>query len=73
MTILRQIQWSFLILFYYRIPLSMSTVQAVLGSCVHIRELRISDWSVTGEQFRSLAASIRANNWDLTVSRKSRL
>ena len=51
----------------------MSTVQAVLGSCVHIRELRISDWSVTGEQFRSLAASIRANNWDLTVSRKSRL
>lgn len=51
----------------------MSTVQAVLGSCVNIRELRISDWSVTGEQFRSLATSIKDNNWDLTVSRKSRL
>ena len=56
-----------------RIPLSLVTVQAVLASCLSIRELRISDWSVTGEQFRSLASSIRDNNWDLTVSRKSRL
>ena len=56
-----------------RIPLSMKTVQSVLTSCAAIRELRISDWSVTSEEFRSLAASIRDNNWDLTVTRKSRL
>ena len=53
--------------------MSVVTVQAVLASCLSIRELRISDWSVTAEQFRSLATSIRDNNWDLTVSRKSRL
>ena len=51
----------------------MKTVQSVLTSCTAIRELRISDWSVTSEEFRSLAASIRDNNWDLTVTRKSRL
>ena len=56
-----------------RIPLSMKTVQGVLTSCINIRELRISDWSVSSEEFSQLAASIKENNWDLTVSRKSRV
>ena len=51
----------------------MKTVQGVLQNCINIRELRISDWSVTSEEFSQLAANIRENNWDLTVSRKSRV
>jgi len=51
----------------------MKTVQGVLTSCINIRELRISDWSVSSEEFSQLAASIKENNWDLTVSRKSRV
>ena len=46
------------ILVFPRVPLSMVTVQAVLASCVTIRELRISDWSVTGEQFRTVLSRI---------------
>ena len=46
------------IFIFPRVPLSMVTVQAVLASCVTIRELRISDWSVTGEQFRTVLSRI---------------
>ena len=56
-----------------RIPLTISSVKKLLEQCHNLTELRISDWSVTSEEFRSLAASIRDNNWDLTVTRKSRL
>jgi len=56
-----------------RIPLSMRTVQSVLSSCTNIKELRISDWSVSSEEFSQLAQTIRDNNWDLTVTRKTRV
>ena len=67
------IEYLTLILFHFRIPLSMKTVQSVLTNCISIKELRISDWSVTSEEFSQLAAGIKDNNWDLTVSRKSRV
>ena len=56
-----------------RIPLTMKTIQQVISSCANIKEMRISDWSVTTEEFSQLATNIRDNNWDLKVSRKSRV
>ena len=51
----------------------MKTIQLVISRCVNIKEMRISDWSVTTEEFNQLATNIRENNWDLKVSRKSRV
>lgn len=51
----------------------MKTIQQVISSCANIKEMRISDWSVTTEEFSQLATNIRDNNWDLKVSRKSRV
>ena len=56
-----------------RIPLTMKTIQLVLARCGNIKEMRISDWSITTEEFNQLATNIRENNWDLKVSRKSRV
>ena len=55
-----------------RIPLSCQTVRLLLTTCLRIRELRISDWSVTCREFRELQMTVKDNNWDLLITRKIR-
>ena len=53
-----------------RIPLSLGTVRALVASCSCVRELRLTDWSVAGEELQQMAARARENNWDLTLIKR---
>lgn len=55
-----------------RIPLTCQAVRLVLATCTKIRELRISDWSVSCNEFRELQRMVKDNNWDLLITRKIR-
>ena len=55
-----------------RIPLTCHTVRLVLATCPRIRELRISDWSVSNIEYRELQKMVTDNNWDLLITRKIR-
>ena len=35
-----------------------------------LRELRISDWTVSDEEFVVLEQMVKANNWELFLTRK---
>ena len=52
-----------------RIPLSMLAVQAVLGSCTNIKEVRLADWSLTAGEISALVRRIKEENWDLTIGK----
>ena len=53
-----------------RIPLSLRTVQALVATCSCVRELRLTDWSVAGEELQQVVARARENNWDLTLIKR---
>ena len=55
-----------------RIPLTCHAVQLVMATCPMIRELRISDWSVSNMEYRELQKMVKDNNWDLLITRKIR-
>jgi len=55
-----------------RIPLTYNAARQVLNSCTKIKELRISDWSVSCTEFRELQKMGKDNNWDLLITRKIR-
>ena len=55
-----------------RIPLTCHTVRLLLASCTRLRELRISDWSVSSLEFNELQKMVKDNNWDLLITRKIR-
>ena len=52
-----------------RVPLTGTTVRRLL-QCDRLRELRISDWTVTDEEFVVLEQMVKANNWELFLTRK---
>jgi len=54
-----------------RIPLTISSVRQILNSCPLIKELRISDWRVTTQEFKNLQALVKEKNWDLVVTKKT--
>jgi len=53
-----------------RVPLTGTTIRHLLRVCHHLRELRVSDWTVTDVEFASLQDLVRVNNWDLFLTRK---
>ena len=53
-----------------RIPLTLTTVQLLLSKCHCLRELRISDWSISSQQFAEVMGVVKENNWDLVVTRR---
>ena len=53
-----------------RIPLTITTVQSLLSKCGSLKELRISDWNITSEQFAEVMRMVKENNWDLLVTRR---
>ena len=53
-----------------RIPLSLRTVQALVATCSCVRELRLTDWSVAGEELQQMVTRARENNWDLTLIKR---
>jgi hypothetical protein len=55
-----------------RIPLTCHTVRQLLTTCTRLRELRISDWSVSSLEFNELQKMVKDNNWDLLITRKIR-
>lgn len=52
-----------------RVPLTGATVRRLL-QCDKLRELRISDWTVSDEEFVVLEQMVKANNWELFLTRK---
>ena len=52
-----------------RVPLTGTTVRRLL-QCDRLRELRISDWTVSDEEFVVLEQMVKANNWELFLTRK---
>ena len=52
-----------------RVPLTASTVRRLL-QCDKLRELRISDWTVSDDEFLVLEQMVKANNWELFLTRK---
>ena len=53
-----------------RIPLTLTTVQLLLSKCYCLRELRISDWNISSQQFAEVMGVVKENNWDLVVTRR---
>jgi len=53
-----------------RIPLTLTTVQLLLAKCGCLKELRISDWNISNQQFGDLEGTVKENNWDLVITRK---
>ena len=53
-----------------RIPLTLTTVQLLLAKCGCFKELRISDWNISSQQFEELEGTVKENNWDLVITRK---
>ena len=53
-----------------RIPLTIITVQSLLSKCGCLKELRISDWNITSDQFAEVMRMVKENNWDLLVTRR---
>jgi len=53
-----------------RIPLTLTTVQLLLAKCGCLRELRISDWNISSQQFSDLMGLVGENNWDIVITRK---
>jgi len=53
-----------------RIPLTLTTVQLLLAKCGGLRELRISDWNISSQQFSDLMELVHENNWDIVITRK---
>ena len=53
-----------------RIPLTLSTVQLLLSKCDCLKELRISDWNVSSQQFAEVMSIVKENNWDMLVTRR---
>ena len=49
--------------------MTATTVRRLL-QCERLRELRISDWTVTDEEFKVLEQMVKANNWELFLTRK---
>ena len=50
-------------------PLTISTVQLLLSKCDCLKELDISHWNVTRQQFKELKGIVKKNNWDLIIWR----
>ena len=55
-----------------RIPLTYRTVQQLLTTSNVLSELRISDWSVSCQEFKEMQKMVKDNNWDLLITRKTR-
>ena len=55
-----------------RIPLTCHTVQQLLATSNVLIELRISDWSVSCQEFKEMQKKVKDNNWDLLITRKTR-
>jgi len=53
-----------------RILLTLTTVQLLLAKCGCLRELRISDWNISSQQFSDLMGLVGENNWDIVITRK---
>jgi len=51
------------------VPLTVRTVQLLLSKCDCLKELDISDWNVTRQQFKKLKRIVKKNNWDLVIWR----
>jgi len=55
-----------------RIPLSCNIVRHILHTCNSIKELRMSDWNISNQEFVDLEKLIEENNWDLLATRRIR-
>jgi len=53
-----------------RIPLTMASVKILLEHCNFLRELRISDWAVSDQEFQEIKDMVSLNNWNLLLTRK---
>ena len=53
-----------------RIPLTINTAQLLLTKCDCLKELRISDWNISSQQFAEVMKMVKENNWDLVVTRR---
>ena len=51
--------------------MGMRTVEGILRSCDNIQELKVSNWSVSAEEFSKLVIRCQQNNWDLTLVRRN--
>ena len=50
--------------------LTVTTVQLLLSKCDCLKELDISHWNVTRQQFKELKMIVKKNNWDLVIIRR---
>jgi len=53
-----------------RLPLSMATVVELLRKCQYLRELRLSDWNISDQDYDELNQMVVRKNWDLCITRK---
>jgi len=53
-----------------RLPLSMATVVELLRKCQFLRELRVSDWNISDQDYDELNQMVVRKNWDLCITRK---
>jgi len=53
-----------------RVPLTLSMAQLLLARCGCLKELRISDWNISSQQYAELVDMVRENNWDLVITRR---
>ena len=49
--------------------MTATTVRRLL-QCERLRELRISDWTVSDQEFAVLEETVKNNNWELFLTRK---
>jgi len=53
-----------------RVPLTLDTARTVINRCPQLKELRMSDWNITDQQFQQLEQLVMDNNWDLKLTRR---
>ncbi len=56
-----------------RVPLSAAAVTLLLERCPRLKELRVSDWRLSDADYAAAEEMVRANNWDLRLTRKLRI
>jgi len=52
-----------------RVPLTERTARRLL-TCARLRELRVSDWTISDTEFAALEELVKSNNWELFLTRK---
>ncbi len=56
-----------------RVPLSAAAVTLLLDRCSRLTELRVSDWRLSDAEYAAAEELVRANNWNLRLTRKLRV